>query len=88
VVEALSSATGRPIRYQPASVLGYMRHLRRRGLPLGAVAVQTILHFLLRFGQGAGFDPTLERLLGRPGRSVREYIAEHGALFTQTRGLR
>ncbi len=91
VVDALSSATGRPIRYQPASVIGYVLHLRRQGLPRGAIAVQTILHFLLRFGQGAGFDPTLERLLRRPGRSVREYIADHAVLFarrqTKTRGL-
>lgn len=83
VVDALSSATGRAIRYQPASVLGYLRHLRRRGLPRGAVLVQTILHVLLRFGQGAGVDPTLARLLGRPGRSVRQYVEDHAALFAR-----
>lgn len=81
VTDALTAALGRPIRYEPASVLGYMRHLSRRGLPRGAIAVQTILHVLLRFGQGATVDPTLERLLGRPGRSVREYIVEHAHLW-------
>lgn len=81
VTAALSAALGRPIKYQPASVLGYMVHLWRRGLPRGAILVQTLLHFLLRFGQGAGFDPTLEQLLGRPGRSVGEYVNEHAALW-------
>lgn len=81
VTDALTSALGRPIRYEPASVLGYMRHLSRGGLPRGAIVVQTILHFLLRFGHGTTEDPTLERLLGRPGRSVREYIAEHADLW-------
>lgn len=77
VTDALSAALQRPIRYEPASLLGYVRHLARRGLPRGAILVQTVLHFLLRFGQGATVDPTLSQLLGRPGRSVREYITEH-----------
>ncbi len=83
VAEALSSVLERRIRYQPASVLGYVRHLLARGLPLGAVAVQTILHFLLRFGQGTTQDPALERLLGRPGRSIRTYIEDHAALWSK-----
>lgn len=83
VTSALTSALGRPIQYVPASVFGYARHLSRRGLPRGAILVQTILHFLLRFGQGATVDPTLERLLGRPGRSVRDYITDHAALWTR-----
>lgn len=77
VTDALSGALGRTIRYEPASVLGYMRHLARRGVPRGAIVVQTILHFLLRFGQGATEDPTLAKLLGRPGRSVGEYVRDH-----------
>lgn len=83
MTDALTAALGRPIRYQPASVLGYVRHLSRRGLPRGAIFVQTVLHFLLRFGQGATVDPTLERLLGRPGRGVSEYIADHAQLWAR-----
>ncbi|MCR9163469.1 MAG: NmrA family NAD(P)-binding protein [Nannocystaceae bacterium] len=81
VTGALSRALGRTIVYEPASVLGYVRHLSRRGLPKGAIMVQTILHFLLRFGQGATEDPTLERLLGRPGRTIGEYVHDHAALW-------
>jgi uncharacterized protein YbjT (DUF2867 family) len=81
VTDALTAALGRPIRYEPASVLGYVRHLSRRGLPRGAILVQTVLHFLLRFGQGATVDPTLERLLGRPGRGMAAYVADHAQLW-------
>lgn len=81
VTDALTAALGRPIRYEPASVLGYVRHLFQQGLPRGAILVQTLLHFLLRFGQGAAVDPTLEQLLGRPGRSVREYITDFAYLW-------
>lgn len=74
VTGALSEALGRPIRYRPASIPGYALHLVRAGRPLGAVAVQTILHALLRVGGGATFDPALESLLGRPARSIVEVI--------------
>lgn len=77
VTDALSRVLGRKIRYEPASVLGYIRHLSRRGLPRGAILVQTILHVLLRFGQGAKMDDTLERLLKRSGRSIQQYIEDN-----------
>lgn len=83
VTDALTKALGRTIAYEPASVLGYMRHLSRRGLPRGAILVQTVLHFLLRFGQGATVDPTLEQLLGRPGRGVRDYVTDHARLWAK-----
>lgn len=81
VTGALTAALGRPIRYEPASILGYVRHLSEKGLPPGAIFVQTILHVLLRFGQGATADPTLERLLDRPARSVRHYITDSAPLW-------
>lgn len=83
VALALSSTLTRSIRYEPASVFGYMRHLSQRGLSLGAIVVQTILHFLLRFGQGASVDPTLEELLGRTGRTVQQYIQDHSDVWSK-----
>lgn len=83
VTDALTRALGRTIVYEPASVLGYMRHLSRRGLPRGAIMVQTTLHVLLRFGQGATEDPTLEGLLGRPGRTIRRYIEDHAEVWSR-----
>lgn len=82
VTTSLSANLGRTIEYVPASVLGYVWHLRRRrGLVWGAVVVQTILHFLLRFKQGATEDPTVEELLGRKGRSIETYIADHASTW-------
>lgn len=82
VADLLTEATGRPIRYEPASVLGYGLHLRRQGLSLAHLAVQTVLHVGLRFGQAETVDPTLERLLGRRPHDVRDYIRDHAALWT------
>lgn len=58
-------------------------HLSRRGLPVPAIAVQTILHFLLRFGQGAGTNPTLERLLGREARTIEDYVRDHASIWAR-----
>jgi len=81
VSPALTHALGRPIRYEPASIPGYLRHLRRRGLRWGHAAIQTVLHVGLRFGHAQGVDPTLERLLGRPGRTIAQFVADHRGLW-------
>lgn len=77
VAALLSRALGRPVRYEPASVLGYARHLRRRGLPASQLLVQTVLHTGLRRGQAEAVDPTVQRLLGRPARDLEEYVGDH-----------
>lgn len=64
VARIMSEVTGRPINYEAVSILTYMLHLHRRKLPAGAIIIQTILHTLLRNGQGAQYEPTLEQLLG------------------------
>lgn len=81
VAELLSVELGRPIRYDSATVPGYFRHLRRRSAPLAQIAVQTILHTGLRRGSAERVDPTLERLLGRPGRTLATYIHDHRSFW-------
>lgn len=83
----MSNVTGRPITYEAVSVLGSMLHLYRRKLPAGAITIQTTLHTLLRYGQGAKYDATLEQLLGRPGRSIETYIRENAEMW-QVKGNR
>ncbi|HYN67093.1 MAG TPA: SDR family oxidoreductase [Ornithinibacter sp.] len=81
VAAMLTRTLGRPIAYQPASVLGYARHLRGQGLPIAQVVVQTVLHTGLRRGDAETVDPTLEHLLGRPGRTLEEYVHENAATW-------
>lgn len=81
VTGVLSEVTGRRIQYKDAFPPSYILHLRRRGLPIGAIVVQTILHTLLRFGKGAFQDPTLKQLLNRPPRNIETYIRDHAKLW-------
>jgi uncharacterized protein YbjT (DUF2867 family) len=82
VAALLTDLLGRPIRYQPASVLGYLRHLGDLGLPVPQRLVQTVLHTGLRRGDAAQVDPTLSRLLGRPARTLTDYVSDHVGLWT------
>lgn len=82
VARLLSATLARPIRYEAASILGYAWHLRaRRGLPLMQAIVQIVLHVGLRRGDAAQVEPTVERILGRPPRSMCEYIARAAPLL-------
>lgn len=81
VARMLSARLGREIRYEPASVVGYALHLRRRAMPAMQIVVQTVLHVGLRFGNAARVDDTLPRLLGRPARGVDAFIADHVDLW-------
>ena len=83
VAAVMSDVLGRPIRYELASALGYFRHLRRQGLVVAQAAVQAILHVGLRKGDAEPVTDTVERLLGRPARTVREYVTDHA----QTRSV-
>lgn len=80
---ALSSALGRPIRYQPASIPGYVWHLRsRRHLPWMQILIQTILHVGLRGGDAETVSPTIEQLLQRRPRTLAEYVQESAAVWS------
>jgi uncharacterized protein YbjT (DUF2867 family) len=82
VATELTRVLGRPIRYEPASLVGYAHHLRaRRGLSWMQVVVQSILHFGLRRGDAEAIDPTLAELLGRPPRTLRTYVEENAATW-------
>jgi uncharacterized protein YbjT (DUF2867 family) len=76
----LTKALGRAIEYQPAAIAGYAAHLRRhRGMSWTQIAVQTILHLGLRRGDAEAVDPSVERLLGRPARSIESYVGRVAA---------
>jgi uncharacterized protein YbjT (DUF2867 family) len=86
VTEMLSTVAGRPIVYTPASIPGYLWHLkRRRSLPAVQAIVQTVLHVGLRRGDAEKVDPTVENILGRPASSLRHYIERHAALWASDR---
>ncbi len=86
VAAILTAELAERITYEPATVPGYLRHLHRQGLPLTQVLVQTVLHAGLRRGQAEVVDRTLPRLLGRPARSLEEYVHDHRGVWMTASG--
>jgi uncharacterized protein YbjT (DUF2867 family) len=78
VAAILSAELGRAIAYHPATIPGYLIHLRRRGMAWPQAIVQTVLHVGLRFGQAEAVDDgTLSELLGRSPRHLQDYVRDH-----------
>lgn len=85
VANLLTEMLERPIRYQPASIWGYITHLKRqRRLPIAQTLVQTVLHVGLRFGQAETVDDTLAHLLKHQPRTMRDYIQDYRSLWLKT----
>jgi uncharacterized protein YbjT (DUF2867 family) len=81
VATLLTQQLGHTISYTPASILGYAKHLRKRGLVIPQILVQTVLHVALRKGSAATIDPTLSHLLGRESLTMNDYISAHRNLW-------
>ncbi|MCA1781431.1 MAG: NmrA family NAD(P)-binding protein [Dermatophilaceae bacterium] len=86
VADILTAELEVRVTYEAASALGYLRHLGAQRLPLAQRLVQTVLHTGLRFGQAETVDATLERLLGRPPRTLEEYVHDHRRLWDPAEG--
>lgn len=81
VATLLTAELDRPVTYEPATTVGYLRHLGNQRLPVPQRVVQALLHLGLRRGDADHVDPTLEQLLGRPPRSMATYVHDHRHLW-------
>lgn len=82
VAAILTEVLGRRIRYDAASIPGYVHHLRSdHDLPWSPAIVYTVLHLAIRWGGEDRVDPTLERVLGRRPRTIRDTIEDHRHLW-------
>lgn len=84
VAAILSDELDRPIAYTAANPVFYAKHLAlRRGRTWEQAGELTLLHLGIRFGDPPALDPTLQQQLGRPPRTVRDYVRDAAASFTR-----
>jgi uncharacterized protein YbjT (DUF2867 family) len=82
VAAAIGDAIGRSVTYRPISLQDARARLLARGLTPQAVdAYVAIAAYQRDGGPTALVSPTVERLLGRPPRTVREFVRDHVAHF-------
>ncbi len=78
----LSAATGRTITYKPISMAEARARLVTRGVaPATIDATLAIAEYQRNGGPTAVVSPTVERLLGRPPRSIHDFVRDHAAAF-------
>ena len=81
VAAMMTAELGRPITYSRPSSLAFARRMRQRGHPWGYVAVMLGVYATTRRGTAAQVYPDAATLLGRPPRTLRQYVADYAALF-------
>ena len=77
VAAALTAVLDHPVRYTSPSPPAFVRDQRRKGVPLGLVAVTLVLYTTARLGLAARTTPELATLLGRPALGLEAFVAEH-----------
>ncbi|MDX6742388.1 NmrA family NAD(P)-binding protein [Actinocorallia sp. A-T 12471] len=77
VAEIFSAVMGRPIRYTKPSLPRFWWRLWRRGVAWDAVLFMTIVYTLTRTGKNEPMTDELAALLGRPPRTMREFVRDY-----------
>lgn len=77
VARIFSEELGRPIRYANPSMPRFLWRLKRRGVASDTLFFMFMVYALTRFGKNAVMTDTLPRLLGRPPRTMRDYVRDY-----------
>ena len=76
VAESLSVALGYRVTYTDPSVVRFAARLRRRGVGWDAIGFMAAVYTLTRFGRNQPITDEVERILGRPPRTVEQFLGE------------
>ncbi len=77
VARIMTGVLGRPIRYARPSEAEYLDRLRSEGRPEDYVAVQKMIHAVVRLNVSALPNRSIRRLTGHPATHLDEFIADH-----------
>lgn len=77
VANIFSNILGRPITYTRPSPGQYARRMREMGIQPEFIAVMQAIYMTVRLGLGRRVTPDAGRLLGRPPKTMREFIYDH-----------
>jgi uncharacterized protein YbjT (DUF2867 family) len=79
---ALSETTGRSVTYRPISMEQARSRLAARGVAAPAIdALLAIAAYQKEGGPTATVSPNVQRLLGRPPRTIRDFTRDYAARF-------
>jgi uncharacterized protein YbjT (DUF2867 family) len=74
VASLLSAELGRPIEYEPISLITARRELRAADFPSAYVNIQLLIHVVARLGLADTVNAEMARILGRAPRTLADYV--------------
>jgi uncharacterized protein YbjT (DUF2867 family) len=83
VADVLRAELQRPVRYTNPSMARFWWRLWRRGVAPDTLFFMTMVYGLTRFGKNAALTDTLPALLGRPPRTMRDYVRDYREQWTR-----
>lgn len=81
IAKEMSSILGIKISYSQPSLLKFRHVMIRRGIPKDYVNVMVMLYLITQLGNAKKVTNVLEKILGRPPRTIQEYICDHMDYF-------
>jgi uncharacterized protein YbjT (DUF2867 family) len=83
VASTLSAVLRRPIVYRPASLVGFARRMRSRGLAWGYIGVMAGIYTTCRLGLAGAVTQDAARLLGREPTTLWQFAQDHRGLWSR-----
>ncbi|MDN3494923.1 SDR family oxidoreductase [Planococcus sp. APC 4015] len=77
VAEIMTDVLGRPIRYERPGEDAYLAELAARGAPDDYIAVQKMIHRVVRMNISAFPNRAIEKLTGRPAITMRQFVSDY-----------
>ncbi|MBJ7337046.1 NmrA family NAD(P)-binding protein [Mycolicibacterium sp.] len=74
VADELTTELGSPVRYARPGVIAFARRLRARGVGWDTIGFMSAVYTLTRVGANQQITDDVQRLLGRPPRTLREFL--------------
>lgn len=81
VANVFTDVLGRTITYADPSRFAFARHMYRRGVPAGLVAFMTMEYSVVRLGFAGRTTDGVETILGRPPRTMSQFVADYVDAF-------
>lgn len=85
VARTMTEVLGRPITYTRPSERDYLAHLASDGMPEDYLAVQKMIHRVVRLNVSAIPNRTVRRLTGVPATTLEQFVRDHQDAWTPER---
>ncbi|AOK30001.1 hypothetical protein AQ611_11775 [Burkholderia singularis] len=84
VAGRFTALLGRPIQYVPIDEATMRQGYAKRGVPDWLADIALGIEHAMQAGRHAALTPALERLIGRPARSIDDFIRDHQSAFSSS----